>query len=63
MTGKPFTVEYTDVETHTRRRVRYEPGGDSWLRLEQEHTGCAWRTIGRERVTDVLVESLAAVAD
>lgn len=41
-----------------RRRVRYETrtDADGWWRIDEEWTGCTWRTVGREPVVDVVVK-------
>ncbi len=48
-----FAVEFTP-EREPRRRVRYEPrtDADGWWRITHEWTGCTWRIIGREPLTD-----------
>ena len=58
MSDDAFTVEYTPAEG-LRKRVRYEPRSDDrgWWRIEEEHTGCRWRTLGREPVRGVVCES------
>jgi hypothetical protein len=42
------------------RRVVFEPrsGAGHWC-VEQEWTGCTWRTVGREPVRDLHVEGMA----
>lgn len=62
MNDDAFTVEYSPIEG-LRKRVRYETraDGDGWWRIEEEHTGTNWRTIGREPVRDVVCESDAEV--
>jgi len=50
-------IEFTD-STRTRRRIRFVPHPDGdWWRIEETWTGCVWRHIGRERVTEVRGES------
>lgn len=62
MTDEGFTVEYSPSDG-LRKRVRYEPRSDrrGWWRIEEEHTGTAWRTLGREPVRGVVCESDAEV--
>ncbi len=46
-------IEFTD-EAGTRRRVRYMPrDNEEWWRIEEQWTGCLWRHVGRELVTDL----------
>lgn len=52
-----FTVEFTPADG-PRRRVRFYPREyDGWWREMQLYTGCSWRTIGREVVSNVVCES------
>jgi len=58
MSDDAFTVEYSPAEG-LRKRVRYEPRANrrGWWRIEEEHTGTTWRTLGREPVRGVVCES------
>lgn len=61
------TERLSGVEVHftvaggSRQRVRFESRADGagWWRFQDEWTGCTWRAVGRESVTDIKV--LAAV--
>jgi len=55
--AREITVEFTRG-VDQRCRVRYElrADGEGWWRIDEEHTGCTWRTVGREPVADVVVE-------
>jgi len=63
-TDEPFVVEYTPDGT-TRKRTRFEPRqyGPGWWRVSEEWTGCTWRPIGREPVTDVVVRRTVSNSD
>lgn len=54
----PTTVRYRPVGGPPRRH-RYRPAagteGVEYWRLEQEWTGCTWRTVGREPVESFAV--------
>lgn len=54
---EPIEIKFT-TEQGQRRKVKYtpKPGGD-WLRSVYQHTGCAWKPEGRERVEDVDVNN------
>ena len=39
------------------RRVRFEPVGDRYRRIEESWTGCRWRHVGREFVADLALEA------
>jgi hypothetical protein len=45
-------IEFTD-EDGTRRRIRYVARTDDWWRIEEEWTGCLWRVVGCELITDL----------
>lgn len=64
MTDEGFTVAWTGVDGE-RRRIRYEqrrePG--EWWRIEAVYSGLSWRTVGREPVTDVEVETVFALEE
>ena len=49
-----FIVEFTP-EREPRRQIQYEPrtDADGWWRITHEWTGCTWRVVGREPLTDV----------
>jgi|GEM_PF-3565950 len=54
---KPFervTIAYTPTES-ARRRIRFarQQSGSDWWRIVDEWTGCTWRPIGRESVSDI----------
>jgi hypothetical protein len=53
-TATPFNIVYR-VQKSTYRRLRFRPrdDGPGWWRFEDEWTGCRWRPVGREVVTDV----------
>ncbi len=52
-----FRITFTP-ERQAARRIRFEARSDAngWWRIDQEWTGCAWRTVGREPVANVVVE-------
>ena len=41
------------------RQIRFEerPDADGWWLINEEWTGCSWRTVGREPVGDVRVDA------
>jgi hypothetical protein len=46
-------ISFTDG-SHTRRRYRFVARDDGqWWRLDEEWTGCLWRPVGRELVSNV----------
>jgi hypothetical protein len=49
-----LSVIYVDMNNN-RRRLRFQlrSCGSGWWRFEDEWTGCRWRPVGREVVTDV----------
>lgn len=49
---EPIEIKYT-TEHGQRRKIKYTPKPDGWLRSVYRHTGCAWAVEGRERVDDV----------
>ncbi len=51
-TPQEHIIEFTD-EAGTRRRIRYIPRSEDWWRIEEQWTGCLWRLVGRELVTDL----------
>ena len=53
-TGESLEARYRD-RSGVWRRVQFEPrpDGPGWYRHEEEWTGCHWRPIGRETVTDL----------
>lgn len=63
MTARGFTLAFTP-ESGPRRRIRFEPRGDApagphgpaFWRIEEEFTGCRWRTLGRESVKAIALE-------
>ncbi len=58
-TQDEFQITYTD-QSHTTRRLRFEPrdaDANEWWRIEVVWTGCRWRPVGRERVTNLSVET------
>jgi len=64
MSREAFVVEYSTADG--RKRVRFHPKAkdcEMWIRTEQEWTGCTWRTIGREPVTDFVAVDTAEVLE
>jgi hypothetical protein len=60
MTGDAFAVEW-QPDVGARRKLRFEPVDERWLRVEYEWNGCQWREVGNELVDDVELESDAEI--
>lgn len=58
--GDGFTIEWTTA-AGVRERHRFEPRETGFWRVHEAHTGCRWRTLGREPVTDVVLERQAEI--
>ncbi|OYR82571.1 hypothetical protein DJ84_10060 [Halorubrum ezzemoulense] len=41
------------------RQIRFEerPDADGWWLINEEWTGCSWRTVGREPVDEIFVNA------
>jgi len=61
-TQQEHIIEFTD-EAGTRRRVRYVPRTDDWWRIEEQWTGCLWRVVGRDLITDLQCWSRPVASD
>jgi hypothetical protein len=53
------TIEFAPAKS-VRQRLRFvdRDDGPGWWRLDEKWTGCRWRTVGREPVTEVEVTDL-----
>jgi len=54
---QPITIRFKPAGD-TWRRVRFEPRAEDtgWLRSDEEWTGCRWRPVGSNIVTDLQVK-------